>query len=184
MVSQGSTHNATYEFSLFRTSLGWMGLLGRSGIVESIQIGHPDAESVRAGVRRCLVGDPSAPPAEMIERDWLPELRQALEAYARGEAVSFQSFPLALPPRTAFRDKVLAATRQLGYGETTTYGDLARRVGHPGAARAVGTVMSSNRFPIVIPCHRVLASGGKLGGYTSPAGTQLKQQLLDMEQAT
>jgi len=78
---------------------------------------------------------------------------------------------------------VLAVTKRLKYGETTTYGQLARDVGHPGAARAVGTVMSTNKFPIIIPCHRVLAAGGKLGGYTSPAGTDLKQRLLDMEQS-
>jgi methylated-DNA-[protein]-cysteine S-methyltransferase len=95
--------------------------------------------------------------------------------------VNFDEFELRLPRQTLFRDQVLAATRRLDYGETTTYGDLARRVGHPGAARAVGTVMSTNRFPIIIPCHRVLAAGGKLGGYTSPAGTDLKQRLLEME---
>jgi methylated-DNA-[protein]-cysteine S-methyltransferase len=69
----------------------------------------------------------------------------------------------------------------LAYGQTSTYGELALRVGHPRAARAVGTVMATNRFPILIPCHRVLASGGKLGGYSSHAGTNLKQILLDME---
>ena len=111
-------------------------------------------------------------------------LRSRLQAYAEGEPVDFECFELELPERTPFRDKVLAATRRLGYGATTTYGDLARRVGHPRAARAVGTVMSSNRFPILIPCHRVLAAGGKLGGYTSPSGPDLKQRLLDMEQAT
>ena len=98
--------------------------------------------------------------------------------------MSFAEFDLLLPARTPFRDKVLAATRQLGYGATTTYGELARRVGHPGAARAVGTVMSTNRFPILIPCHRVLAAGGQLGGYTAPAGPDLKQRLLEMEQSS
>jgi len=82
---------------------------------------------------------------------------------------------------TGFRRKIVATTRQLRYGETTTYGELARRAGHPGAARAVGTVMSTNRFPILIPCHRVLASGGKLGGFTSPAGTNLKQRMLEAQ---
>lgn len=171
--------DAYNELSLFSTPLGWMGILGRDGVVQSIQVGHPTAASVRAGVAPCQI-----PGRPLRERDWLPELRQALLDYAEGHPVDFGDVPLALPARTEFRDKVLAATRQLGYGQTTTYGDLARKVGHPGAARAVGTVMSTNRFPILIPCHRVLASGGKLGGYTSPAGTGLKQRLLDMEQAT
>ena len=103
------------------------------------------------------------------------------EAYAEGEVVDFSGVRLQLPEMTDFRRKVIVTTRRLRYGETVSYGELARRVGHPGAARAVGTAMSTNRFPIVVPCHRVLASGGKLGGYSSPAGTRLKQQMLDME---
>jgi len=165
----------------FRTEIGWLGIAGRDETVCAVFVGHPSTAAVTQAARRWLAGH--SPNCSLKERDWHPSLRERLQIYAAGGRVDFDDFRLELPERTPFRDKVLAATRRLGYGATTTYGDLARRVGHPGAARAVGTVMSTNRFPILIPCHRVLASGGKLGGYTAPSGTDLKQRLLDMEHA-
>ena len=169
--------------SVFPTDIGWMGIAGRDNRVRSVLVGHPSAASVRKALRNSS-GSNGEHQAAPKEADWYPQLREALQDYARGQRVSFAEFDLLLPPRTPFRDKVLAATRQLEYVATTTYGELARRVGHPGAARAVGTVMSTNRFPILIPCHRVLAAGGRLGGYTSPAGPDLKQRLLEMEQSS
>ena len=82
---------------------------------------------------------------------------------------------------TPFQLCVANATRRIPYGTTVSYGQLASLAGYPRAARAVGTVMSQNRFPILIPCHRVLASGGKLGGYTSVAGVDFKSRLLGLE---
>lgn len=167
--------------NIFPTELGWMGIVGTGLTVLSIQIGHASAAAAKKGIKQSLQrnGMDSSP---LTESDWNPQLRDALQEYSTGARVNFDQFQLQLPSRTPFRDKVLAATRSIGYGKTTTYGDLARIVGHPGAARAVGTVMSTNRFPILIPCHRVLAAGGLLGGYTSPAGTDLKQRLLELEQ--
>ena len=165
----------------FSSPIGWLGIAGRDEIVRAVFVGHPSAASVRRAAASWWAECSAS--GSLPEADWFPKLRQQLLAYADGERVEFEEFHLELPERTPFRDKVLATTRRLGYGATTTYGDLARKVGHPGAARAVGTVMSTNRFPILIPCHRVLASGGKLGGYTAPSGTDLKQRLLDMEQA-
>jgi len=170
------------SWSAFRTAIGWLGIAGRGEVVRAVFVGHPTVLSVMQAAQQWAIE--SSPTGSLDEADWHPTLRERLQAYAEGEPVDFRDFKLELPERTPFRDKVLAATRRLGYGATTTYGDLARRVGHPGAARAVGTVMSTNRFPILIPCHRVLAAGGKLGGYTSPSGPDLKQQLLDMEQTT
>ena len=165
----------------FSSPLGWLGVAGQDEFVRAVFVGHPSVASVRQAATSWLAE--YAATGSFEEADWFPRLRQQLLDYSNGERVEFDEFHLELPERTPFRDKVLATTRRLDYGTTTTYGDLARKVGHVGAARAVGTVMSTNRFPILIPCHRVLASGGKLGGYTSPAGTDLKQRLLDMEQA-
>ena len=88
---------------------------------------------------------------------------------------------LAFPKLTAFQESVVLAIRAVGYGQTVSYGELAELAGYPRAARAVGTVMSTNPFPILIPCHRVVASGGKLGGYSAPQGLSLKESLLAME---
>ncbi len=158
---------------IFSTEIGWMTIVGHHNLVQSVSIGYPSAAAAKKALKQSA--------GSLKESDWSPELREALEEYARGKRVHFDQFDLQLPDRTPFRDRVLAATRQLAYGQTSTYGELALRVGHPRAARAVGTVMATNRFPILIPCHRVLASGGKLGGYSSHAGTNLKQILLDME---
>ncbi len=166
-----STAEAT--ISTFETPFGWMGLLGVANELVSVFVGHSSARSVRSSA--------TAIEASIDEGDWNPLVRNLLDDYAEGEAVDFSSVPIRLPPMTEFRRQIVSATRQLQYGETATYGELARRIGHPGAARAVGTVMSTNRFPILIPCHRVLAAGGKLGGYTSPAGTDLKRRLLHCE---
>jgi methylated-DNA-[protein]-cysteine S-methyltransferase len=95
--------------------------------------------------------------------------------------VDFDGCCIVFPRRTAFQTKVLDETRKIAFGETATYGELADRVGSPRAARAVGTVMASNRVPIIIPCHRVIASGGKLGGFSAPQGVDLKSRMLAFE---
>jgi len=177
----GSQLESAVFLSIFPTELGWMGMAGSGFSVQSIQIGYASEAAAKKGIKQSLQSS-GALPRKLVESDWHPQLREALQEYSQGTNVRFDEFQLQLPARTPFRDKVLAATRAIGYGKVTTYGDLARSVGHPGAARAVGTVMSTNRFPILIPCHRVLAAGGLLGGYTSPAGIDLKRRLLELEQ--
>jgi methylated-DNA-[protein]-cysteine S-methyltransferase len=80
-----------------------------------------------------------------------------------------------------YQEKVLRACDAIPYGQTRTYGDLARQTGSPGSARAVGRIMASNPIPIVIPCHRVVGTDGKLHGYGSPGGVDDKAQLLALE---
>ena len=106
--------------------------------------------------------------------------RRELDQYFEGRRRTFDlSLDLrALPPFTL---SVLDQLARVPYGETTTYGALARRVGHPRAARAVGTVMNRNRIPIVLPCHRVVGSTGSLTGYAG--GLDVKQALLELEGA-
>ena len=110
----------------------------------------------------------------------LPDLAKDLQEYFAGRAVRF-NVRLDCSAATDFQADVWHACRTIRYGQTASYGDLAARVGHPGAARAVGTVMANNRFPIVVPCHRVVRSDGGLGGYSGPGGTVLKRKLLAME---
>ncbi len=178
--SADSPRNPAQQICLFPSEIGWMAIVGQGNSIRSISVGYSTAALAKKAILQSLENDDSR---RLKESDWNPLLREELQAYAQGQRIHFSEYELQLPPRTAFRDKVLAATQRLEYGQTTTYGDLARIVGHPRAARAVGTVMSTNRFPILIPCHRVLASGGKLGGYSSPAGIGLKQLLLDLEQS-
>jgi methylated-DNA-[protein]-cysteine S-methyltransferase len=95
--------------------------------------------------------------------------------------VDFSYVPLALDHLTPFARQVVVACRRISWGLVSSYGELAARCGSPGAARAVGSVMAKNRYPLVVPCHRVLAAGGALGGYSAPDGLRMKRRLLAME---
>jgi methylated-DNA-[protein]-cysteine S-methyltransferase len=108
------------------------------------------------------------------------EARRELDEYFAGKRRVFD-LSLDLRGMQPFTLSVLQELAQVPYGETTTYGDLAARVGHPRAARAVGTVMNKNRIPIVLPCHRVVGANGNLVGYAG--GLDRKTALLELEGA-
>ncbi|HEX6761514.1 MAG TPA: methylated-DNA--[protein]-cysteine S-methyltransferase [Gaiellaceae bacterium] len=110
----------------------------------------------------------------------LDDVRRELDEYFEGGR---RAFDLPLDLRVGpFHEHVLTALARVPYGLTTTYGALARESGHPGAARAVGTVMNRNPIPIVLPCHRVVGANGALTGYAG--GLDRKQALLRLEGAT
>jgi methylated-DNA-[protein]-cysteine S-methyltransferase len=105
------------------------------------------------------------------------EAIRQLRDYFAGRRIEFD-LPLA-PEGTPFQRAVWRQLQDIPYGETISYGELARRVGNPKASRAVGSANGANPIPIVIPCHRVIAAGGKLGGFGG--GLPVKQALLDLE---
>ncbi|UCG70567.1 MAG: methylated-DNA--[protein]-cysteine S-methyltransferase [Thermoplasmata archaeon] len=108
----------------------------------------------------------------------LIKIKSDLIRYFKGEEVDFRKYKVDLGQYTEFGRKVLAATKKLKYGETTSYGKLAKQIGHPNAQRAVGTTLSKNNIPFVIPCHRVLGSNG-IGGFTPDLNA--KRRLLALE---
>jgi methylated-DNA-[protein]-cysteine S-methyltransferase len=126
--------------------------------------------------------DPSPDPAVVGQRDddVLPALREQLDGYWRGHLREFD-LPLG-PPGTPFQQRVWAALCAIPFGQTWSYGRLAEAVGSPGAARAVGSANSRNPVFLVVPCHRVVGSSGKLVGYAG--GLDMKRALLDHERAT
>ena len=162
---------------VFVTDLGWFGLVGADDAVHALTIGHGDAGEVRAAIRR---GSDPGTSGALFEKDWHPRLRADLQAYAAGNRVDFSGYRVLFPSTTPFRTRVLEATRRIAYGRTLTYAQLAEKVGCPRGARAVGNVMASNRVPILIPCHRVVARCG-LGGFSAPQGVSLKDLMLRME---
>lgn len=112
----------------------------------------------------------------------LNRIGQQLREYLAGRRTRFD-LPLDLHTLTDFQRRVLLAALAVPRGQTATYGDIARRIGRPNAARAVGQVLSHNPVPIVIPCHRVVASDGSLRGYLGRRGTKTKAWLLTLEGA-
>lgn len=109
----------------------------------------------------------------------LQDLQSDLERYFRGERVDFTDVKVDLSRYTEFQRKVLEATREVPYGETASYGDIAKRIGKPKAYRAVGNALHNNRTSIVIPCHRIIHSDGGLGGFGGDLET--KKRLLRLE---
>ena len=164
--------------SFFPTDLGWFGLAGRGRRIERLWFGHRSEDQVRAAADRDIAGR-----TLVEEPHWYPVAERLCVGYASGRPVDLSRIDVLLSTRTDLQRRVLLAVRGLEYGETASYGEIAERAGAAGAARAVGTVMSRNCIPLLIPCHRVTAAGGKLGGYSSPAGLQMKVRLLEMERA-
>ena len=119
-------------------------------------------------------------PEAEYDADLLPAFQKQLRQYLAGKLRSFH-VKLDLSALTAFQRRVLDRCGRIGYGRTKTYGELAREIGRPKAARAVGGALGSNPVPLVIPCHRVVAGDGSLGGFSAEQGVSLKRHLLDME---
>jgi len=120
------------------------------------------------------------PPRDSVEsKAPFKQAARQLDAYFRGE---LKDFDLSLSPAgTVFQRSVWKALRRIPYGKTISYGELAKRLGRPTASRAVGAANGRNPLPIVVPCHRVVGSDGRLTGYYG--GTHLKEFLLKLERA-
>ena len=163
-------------YHVFETDLGWVGVRGRAGdsggepVCEAVTMGHATA----AGAATVAAGEPAG--------DWHPALADAVARFAAGEPVDLSRFPVPAPP-TRFARRVVAELRRVPRGETVSYQQLAARAGSVGAARAVGGVMRTNRVPLLVPCHRVVGAGGRLGGFSAPTGIDLKKRLLALEAA-
>jgi methylated-DNA-[protein]-cysteine S-methyltransferase len=162
------------QLAVFDGDLGWFGLLGSGQSIRRLYIGHTSADEVRERVASEHVDG-------WTEKNWWPELRRRLIDYAAGTRDDFRDIEIADSNRTLFEQCVVRTLRRVGYGQTVSYGELAKRAGAPGAARAVGSVMRRNCVPLIVPCHRVIAAGGNLGGFSAPQGLDLKRRLLELE---
>jgi methylated-DNA-[protein]-cysteine S-methyltransferase len=166
------------RFALFATQIGpctvaW----GVRGIVW-LQLPQDDDVSAR---RRAVHRYPEA-----VEAKPPPGIDLAIRdimALLAGEAVDLARIDLDMSEVPDFDRRVYQAARSVPVGHTATYGDIARRIGEPGAARAVGAALGRNPFPIVVPCHRVLAANGKTGGFSARGGVATKLRMLTIEHA-
>jgi methylated-DNA-[protein]-cysteine S-methyltransferase len=158
---------------IFETRFGWAGFAGRNGKLTRSTLPRASREealrALNAGLRERAVEDDAA----------FGDLPGKLRNYFEGERVDFSGVPVDLDGQPEFVTKVLLECREVPYGAVVTYGELARRAGSEKAFRAVGNAMAANPIPIVIPCHRVVASNGRIGGFS--AGIDWKRRLLTLE---
>ncbi len=167
----------------FQTDLGATAIACSGQKVVALTFGHStESAALRALQRR--VNDSASNSSVPVEQELeLEDLIDRLQAFAQGEPDAFSDIEVDDSYGTNFQCRVLKACRAIPYGETRTYGQLAKAAGRPGAARAVGSVMSGNRVPLIVPCHRVVPSSGGLGGFSAPQGVKMKRRLLDLEQS-
>ena len=164
--------------ALFETAIGTCGVAWSARGLVALALPERDAAATEKRlIAKSASAGKAAPP---------PEIAQAIahiQHYCAGERIDFTTVPLDLSAIDPFRRRLYEAMRALGFGETTTYGELAKRTGASDweAARDVGIAMGRNPLPIVVPCHRVLAAGGKLGGFSAYGGTTTKEKLLALE---
>lgn len=165
------------RYTVFETGGGFCGIAWNDVGITRFQLPTRSAETTERNLlRRLAGGEPAAPTPEIAEAI------TAVRRYFDGEAIDFSSITLDLGDQDAFFKRIYEATRRIGWGHTTTYGALAKELGAgPEAARDVGQAMAKNPVALIIPCHRVLAAGGKVGGFSAPGGATAKIRMLELE---
>ena len=163
-----------FTFTVCETCLGWIGVIGSPNGLKKVILPLKSREAVLDQIASCGCE------AENQDLACFSELSDRIRRYFDGEPVDFAD-KLDLAGTTRFQQNVWLTVRNIPRGETRSYGWIANQLGLPKAARAVGQALSRNPVPIVIPCHRVIGSDGKLGGFGG--GVEIKKLLLKLEQS-
>jgi len=161
-------------FAVRETCLGWIGVIGSPNGLKKVILPLKSKEAVLDQIASygCV--------AENHDVAFITELTDRISRYFDGEPIDFAD-KLDLAGATRFQQKVWLTVRNIPCGETRSYGWVANQLGLPKAARAVGQALGRNPVPIVVPCHRVISSDGKLGGFGG--GLEIKRFLLQLEQS-
>jgi methylated-DNA-[protein]-cysteine S-methyltransferase len=168
----------THHYQIFETALGFCGIAWNDVGVTRFQL---PARSHDATERALLRRVPGAEPGTPTPRVVVGAI-DAAQRYFQGEETDFSGVALDLSDQDTLFTQIYAAARKIGWGNTTTYGALAKQLGAgPEVARDVGQAMAKNPVALIIPCHRVLAAGGKVGGFSAPGGAAAKIRMLKLE---
>ncbi len=166
------------KYIIFQTKWGYFGLAGTEKAVCRTILPLEKEESVKSLILKEF-------PDAQLDKNLFKNLQQKIIAYFEGKNVDFSTdIPVYLNGSGEFSHKILNTCRTITYGQTTTYADLAQKAKHPGAARAVGSVMAQNPIPLIIPCHRIIRTDGQMGGFSAPGGINLKKRMLSLEKQT
>ncbi|MFC4004370.1 methylated-DNA--[protein]-cysteine S-methyltransferase [Prauserella oleivorans] len=164
-------------FTLFDTAIGQCGIAWDGRTVIGSQLPEGSAERTRARLERRFPGAVEHDPPGTVRR-----AIAAVTALLSGEgAAPLAEVPLDLSRVPRFHARVYEVARTIPPGTTLTYGEIARRLGEPGAARAVGQALGANPFAPIVPCHRVLAADGGTGGFSANGGVATKRRMLEIE---
>jgi methylated-DNA-[protein]-cysteine S-methyltransferase len=173
-----ATMAAVLGFALFSTAIGHCGIAWSARGLVGVYLPEASEALLRTRMAKRFAPAPEAP---------VPAACRAavddMTALLRGESRDLLDVPLDLDGHPDFHRAVWAIARHIAPGQTRTYGEIAHQLNDPGASRAVGQALGRNAFPLVVPCHRVLAAHGGLGGFSAPGGQITKRRLLAIEGA-
>lgn len=169
---------ATLGWRVFDTAVGPCGIAWGEAALTGVQLPEAGAPQLRARMQARFpeAGEAAAPA-------WVADIAGRIAALLAGGRDDLADVPLALDAVPAFHRRVYAVARAIPPGRVLTYGEVAEALGTPGASRAVGQALGHNPFAPVVPCHRVLAAGGRSGGFSAEGGARTKLRLLEIERA-
>ena len=163
------------KYAVFSTEWGYFGLAGTGSGLLRTHLPGPEPQTVKSRLLKGLG------PAE-YKKTYLMSVQEMITAYFAGTYVNFDSdIAVALDGLSLFSQRILTVCRNVTYGETISYGQLAKKAGQPKAVRAVGAALAKNPLPLIIPCHRVIYSDGRTGGFSAAGGKRMKEKLLRHE---
>jgi methylated-DNA-[protein]-cysteine S-methyltransferase len=165
-------------FALFDTAIGRCAVAWSALGIVAVQLPEASERKTRARILQRCPQAGEAPPPTAVKR-----AIRGIEALLTGELCDLSAVALDMQGVPAFRRRVYEVARTIPPGSTLSYGEIAARLGAPHAARAVGQALGKNPFAILVPCHRVLAAGGKPGGFSADGGVATKLRLLAIERA-
>ncbi len=170
------------KYTILKTMWGYFGLAGTEFGLLRTCLPSPEREKVKSLLLKNLSPVNPAPSIE-FDKTLFKTTQEQITAYFEGTEVNFASdIPIMLDGFSSFGQRILTACRDIRFGQTVSYGQLAKKAGSPTGARAVGCVMAKNLLPLIVPCHRVIRSNGKIGGFSAQGGAKLKAKLLQHEQ--
>lgn len=165
-------------FCLFDTAIGACGIAWNEVALAGVQLPETSARGTRQRLLRATGEAPEGDPPAFVQA-----AIARIQALLQGEHDDLADLPLDFDGVPAFHRRVYELARAIPPGEVLTYGEVARRLGEPGASRAVGQALGHNPFAPVVPCHRVLAAGGRSGGFSAEGGALTKLRMLEIEKA-
>jgi methylated-DNA-[protein]-cysteine S-methyltransferase len=168
------------SWTLFDTAIGWCGLAWSDAGLTWLQLPEEDREATRVRLRS-KVADADSEISATSAPPWVNDALARVREHLAGVPQDLASSRLDLSRVAPFTAKIYRAAQAVPAGATATYGELASIAGSPGASRAVGRAMATNPWPVIVPCHRVVAAGGGKGGFSAYGGLVTKEKLLKLE---